>query len=186
MIKITDQNLEISETNKINFFKHVEISNSLFYKKEPCWIWTGFKNKKGYGRVNINKTPRNAHRVSWIIKNGLIKEGFLVLHHCDNPSCVNPKHLFLGTPKDNTQDMLKKGRHNPGDGSWTKTNPEKLARGKKANAKLDWEKVDKIREMYSSGNYSRRELGKIFGVCHNSISDIINNIYWKEEFRQYG
>ena len=187
MIKITDQNLEISETNKKNFFKHVEISDSLFYKNEPCWIWTGSKNKKGYGRVNINKTPRSTHRISWIIKNGLIGEGLLVLHYCDNPTCVNPEHLFLGTPKDNTQDMLKKGRNNPGDKSWTRTNPEKLARGERAgSSKLTWKKVDEIRELYSSGSYSKRELGRIYGVGHNTVSSILNDENWKEEFRQYG
>lgn len=81
-------------------------------KKEDCWVWIGAKNQKGYGlfRISGGKTIA-AHRFSYLLYNGEIGE-MNVLHKCDNPSCVNPKHLFLGTNQDNVDDKMKKGRHN--------------------------------------------------------------------------
>lgn len=79
-----------------------------------CWPWIGYKNHKGYGRMMVrigNKfASRNAHRVSYELFVGQIPDGAIICHECDNPSCVNPEHLFLGTPLANTQDMLLKGR----------------------------------------------------------------------------
>jgi hypothetical protein len=84
----------------------------------PCWIWTGYLAKKGYGSISSGRSqgehpfkPINVHRVSWLIHYAEIPEGLSVLHHCDNPPCVRPDHLFLGTPHENTQDMMRKGRH---------------------------------------------------------------------------
>jgi hypothetical protein len=77
---------------------------------DDCWTWTGFKNELGYGLFSLDHKHVKAHRVSWMVANGKIPDGLCVLHSCDNPICVNPSHLFLGTMKDNTQDMLAKGR----------------------------------------------------------------------------
>jgi len=79
---------------------------------ENCWVWTLRKDKQGYGRVNVNYKTEQAHRVSWVAFRGEIPAGMCVLHKCDNPSCVNPDHLFLGTRKDNCHDMIIKGRDN--------------------------------------------------------------------------
>lgn len=82
-------------------------------KTDNCWFWTAGTFDDGYGKFKFEKKNRKAHRISWLLTNGDIPEGMLVCHHCDNPLCVKPSHLFLGTPKDNTQDMIKKGRqHN--------------------------------------------------------------------------
>ena len=84
---------------------------------EGCWLWVGWKSTRGYGKVNLpcgrGKTIY-AHRLSYEIHYGQIPEGLLVCHHCDNPQCVRPEHLFLGTNYDNTQDAVSKGRQKCG------------------------------------------------------------------------
>jgi hypothetical protein len=81
-------------------------------EQTDCLEWIGSLNRKGYGQVNSLKNfhSKASHRVAWEITNGLPPEGLLVLHKCDNPCCVNPDHLFIGTAKDNTADMYAKGR----------------------------------------------------------------------------
>jgi len=83
-----------------------------------CWLWRGATNGKGYGVVRWDGHQRSAHRVSWSIRTGSeVPRGLYVCHHCDVPNCVNPDHLFVGSPRDNTLDQIAKGRH---------TNREKL------------------------------------------------------------
>jgi hypothetical protein len=94
-----------------------DIALRFFDKVSPepnsgCWLWDSAVNNKGYGLI-FNSDPdkeRQAHRVSWRLHRGEIPTGMCVLHRCDVPLCVNQNHLFLGTMKDNTQDMIKKGR----------------------------------------------------------------------------
>jgi hypothetical protein len=77
---------------------------------EECWEWLASCNCGGYGQMSVGRGTKTSHRISWEIANGKIKDGMCVLHHCDNPACVNPKHLFLGRPMDNYMDMEQKGR----------------------------------------------------------------------------
>ena len=84
-------------------------------KSGGCWTWLGAKNNQGYGNFNVGGKFERAHRIAYCLSIGEVPAGLFVLHHCDNPSCVNPKHLFLGTQKDNMQDCLKKGRFPVGE-----------------------------------------------------------------------
>jgi len=100
-------------------FTEIPLIDRFNEKFEPvtesgCWIWTAFVNEWGYGSISVNKRMRYAHRISYELKNGKIPDGMLVLHRCDTPCCVNPDHLFLGSNKDNINDMMAKGRHRSG------------------------------------------------------------------------
>lgn|SRR3990167_6701040 len=130
-----------------------------------CWLWTGSTNNTGYGRININRKVKLAHRVSFEMKNGKIKEGMSVLHRCDNPLCVNPKHLMVGTRKENNADMWAKNRGIKGENaSWSK---------------LTQEKVDDIRKIYQTEKISMRKLARNFNVSYTTINFIIHKKTWK-------
>jgi hypothetical protein len=130
-----------------------------------CWIWRHSADAYGYGQLHWSGSTRKAHRVAWEAVNGPIPPGMCVCHHCDNPPCVNPDHLFLGTPADNARDREAKRRG--GD-----------HRGEKAGraAKLTWEEVGVVRGVRG---FSMRQLATIFNVSHSRIFSIIHNKTWR-------
>src|SRR4026209_597513 len=79
-------------------------------KTDSCWLWLASKGEHGYGWVALNNKNRHASRAAWELTNGPIPKGMFVLHRCDNPPCVRPDHLFLGTTQDNANEMSRKGR----------------------------------------------------------------------------
>lgn len=177
----------ITEKTVVNFWGKVDKEKSTtFYNGTRCWEWTARRNPKGYGQFSVGKKMEQAHRVSWVMANGNIPYKLQVLHHCDNPSCVNFQHLFVGTNKDNADDREMKGRgnHAKGDRHGTHTHPEKVARGENAGlAKLTWEQVRTIRRRYAwcgIGGDSSTTLAKKFGVHYSTILDIVRNKVWKE------
>lgn len=131
-----------------------------------CWLWGGAYNSNGYGTVYpmSHKSFNLAHRYSYFIYKGGYNLKLNVLHSCDNPACVNPDHLFLGTQNDNVLDRHKKGRT---------ANGVKIKR-----AKLDVNKVLEIRKLYATGKHSFSTLSKLYDVGDAAISKIINRQNW--------
>lgn len=91
------------------------IKSKISVDDNGCWNWVAYKNTLGYGRLRVDGKKTLAHRASYAFFIGDIQDGMLVCHKCDNPSCVNPDHLFLGTNKDNHDDAVNKGRVNPAE-----------------------------------------------------------------------
>jgi hypothetical protein len=130
---------------------------------DQCWTWTWSKNRKGYGQFYFRGSIKLAHRVSWILHNGEIADGLYVCHTCDNPACVRPDHLFLGTLADNNRDMFSKGRAG-------------ILRGEDHPfAKMSDEIVRKIRESSDGGRAAARS----FGVPWSTFKSIRSRKSWK-------
>ena len=147
-------------------------SPTTFYNGTRCWEWIAAHGSDGYGSLKWNKKSERAHRVSWIVAHDEIPQGLFVLHRCDNPPCVNPAHLFLGTRRQNNADRASKGRSADGERS--------------PKHKLTVEQVEEIRRRYSlhgknaksgEGSYT---LARIFGVSPQSIQDIVKRVTWKK------
>jgi hypothetical protein len=132
---------------------------------DECWEWTACTSK-GYGDFWSDHHTK-AHQYSWVLHRGLIPLGMLVCHTCDNPLCVNPKHLFLGTNSDNIQDCARKGRLNSPLGERHK------------NHKLTSENVREIRNLYATGEYTGFDLAAKFGVTFQHIFKIVHYQEWK-------
>jgi len=131
-----------------------------------CWEWISSKCPKTYGTFKNNTKTVKCHRFSYEIHYGEIKNKMHVLHKCDNPSCVNPKHLFLGTNDDNMKDRNQKNRQ------------ARLQGSKNGFAKLTESDVLKIREKYIPRKYSVYKLGKEYNVHFSTIFDIIKRNRW--------
>ena len=134
-----------------------------------CWEWLGSKTKKGYGNIWFEKQMRHAHRVSWMLHNGPITKGLCVCHSCDNPICIRPSHLFLGTIADNNIDMTQKGRANRA--SFGEKNPK---------AKFSADQIRQIRAMYANDEYNQYELAEMFNASQGHINNIITRRIWKQ------
>lgn len=133
----------------------------------PCIEWTKAKDKDGYGWSFFRGKTFRAHRHEWILENGEIPSGMFVLHKCDNPGCVNVKHLFLGTHTDNMRDKIAKGRRKLDGRLWEMSG---------AKRKLEPEDIPKIRAM--KGVMTQRAIAKMFGIGEMQISRIMNRQRW--------
>lgn len=136
---------------------------SKFRVTPGCWIWMASKHPFGYGQISFGKGVNlGAHRIAFQIYVGPIPKGLFVCHRCDNPSCVNPDHLFAGTPMQNTKDMVAKGRQNIAYGE------------RQGTSKLTDEAVHAIR----SSNELQRVLADRYGVTQSLISYVKSRKIW--------
>lgn len=154
-----------------------------------CWLWGGAVSSMGYGNayagVNGERKQWAAHRLSWIRHNGRVPERTeFVCHTCDTPACVNPDHLFLGTPKENTQDMMRKGRRVApviknracGERHGSKTKPERLKRGSAHHqAKITESDVLDIR----ASKEPLSALSKRYGMTPTTLSKVRRGLLWR-------
>jgi hypothetical protein len=137
-----------------------------------CWEWPGTRNWYGYGQLQIDGRTLRAHRVSWERHVGPIPPGLFVLHRCDNPPCVRPDHLFLGTQADNMADKMRKGRE-------AHAGPLTPLRGEQVGtSKLTQADVDAIRHRYTGRRGEQTALGREFGVSHRMIGYIVTGQSW--------
>ena len=140
-----------------------------------CWEWTAHKNWLGYGRIGESVTRKilYAHRVSYAIHYGPIPDGLCVLHKCDNPGCVRPDHLFLGTEKDNAIDRQNKGRSNPRKGE------------KHGRAKITESNVTEMRRLWASG-WTAKELADKYKISESHTISTVSythlDVYKRQPF----
>jgi hypothetical protein len=170
--------LSVSEARK-SLLKRIK-EKSFFDKKTGCIIWTGSTLKSSdkfkrlpYGIIRLYGKNIFAHRASYSLFNSIIPDGLFVLHKCDNPKCINPKHLFLGTKRDNILDAIKKGRA-----------PKRSFKNHTLNhgnvckrAKVDEDKVRSIRKMYEMG-FNQTIIAKFYRISGPTVSAIITKRAW--------
>ena len=169
-------------------------------KSDGCWIWKGSCIDCGYGVFGWKNKSLRAHRLAYYFKYGAIPRSKLVLHKCDNPPCVRPTHLWLGSCRDNILDAIGKGRWNPprgrrwerthlkflarGDRHGSRVHPESVPRGERHwNAKLTLSIIRKIRSLYKTGRHSHRTLAIEFGISVSHVGKILKYGSWKTRSR---
>lgn len=136
------------------------IANILIDQTVQCWNWQGRRNKWGYGCTRVKYKTKLAHRLAWELWRGPIPQDIKVLHRCDNPACINPDHLFLGTCKDNVLDAVRKGRH--------------------SSCKITLQQAISIRTIYKRGLISQSSIAERFGITQSEVSRILNRDTWRE------
>lgn len=158
--------------------KHI-LNNIEIDADTGCWNWTrGKKTHNGYGETWVNRKRYRAHRLAYIAFVGPIPKGKVICHHCDNPACVNPDHLWAGTQRENIRDSIRKGRFTMA----IKNLNCSLRKGCKgiqnASSKLNEKQVTSIRQEYAEKNTSHSKLAKKYSVSRTTIYEILNRRTW--------
>ena len=143
---------------------------------DACWPWMASRHKTGYGGFMFGGRCTKAHRLAWELTNGPIPYGLNVCHHCDNPPCVNPAHLFLGTDADNNADKWNKGRGRTVIGRWRQLHPP---RGEtNGRAKLTSEQVTEIKSRYAAGGVTQEQLWTEYSISRAQLQRILHGKAW--------
>lgn len=148
---------------------------------DECWIWNGLRLRPGYGIFGIGRNnPYKAHRIAYFLHYGVDPWPKFVCHRCDNPSCVNPKHLFVGTSLSNNKDRLAKGGYARGEDHFYRKHPDRITRGEDhPNFKLTNENVLCLRRISKQLGIPAKFAGLLFGVSKNTVRDIVSGRSWK-------
>lgn len=154
--------------DKQNLERLSNLLNKNTKKTDGCWLWTSSRSKHGYGHLRWKNKYISAHRASYMLFHGEIQKNLVVCHKCDNPPCVNPDHLFIGTRKDNMQDMIKKGR------------AHFVAQYNHPMKKINFDIAEKIRMLIKNKEKSICEISKEFNLSKDYIYNIKNNKVWKK------
>ncbi len=136
-------------------------------KQGDCLVWLKYRVPTGYGQLKTENGVELAHRVSYRLHYGKIYRDLHILHHCDNPPCINPDHLWAGTNSDNIRDRVSKGR--PGNPGRPGTGP---------STKLTVKRVLQIRRLWSTGKVTQQSIAEIFGIARSNVSMIIRRATW--------
>lgn len=133
-------------------------------KTSSCWLWTAATNGLGYGQLRVQHKALYAHRMAYEIYKGRLQPGEIVRHTCDNPSCVNPAHLVVGTMADNSQDALSRERFG--------------AQRALGNAKLTWELVREIRALLATKLHTKQAIARRYKIGAKTVYHIEVNNQW--------
>lgn len=168
--------LVLTEKQRRNFEKKVDRSGG----PDACRVWTAGLDADGYGRFRFAGEKRPAHRAAYAHHHGSVRTDRLVCHSCDNPPCCNPAHLFLGTPLDNSTDMVKKKRQAVGDTCGVRLHPETRPRGTAHHhSKLTSEIVIQMRALHASGKMTPLQIQTKFSVSSGAVWAVIHRRTWR-------